>query len=1193
MKKILGLDIGTNSIGWAFIDYNESEETGYIHGIGSRIVPMETKNIDEFKKGASITKNLARRTARSERRMRQRYKLRRNKLLQVFDIIMPQKTYLDTETNQFVCNAKTIEEFKMDWKAATVSDDMFVYFLRQKALNDKIDLSELFKVLYHLAQRRGFKSGRLEKNMEKASKTTSNVVIQNVLIKAVHDSGEKNKKAQTKWIITYNDNQLAYSYSKSFQRFIDKELIVKINPQKEEFQISIPSSKESWTIRRDELDKKINESDLTVGSYYYEQLKKAAVNGAHYKIKDRIVQRSRYVDEFNAIWAKQADFHPEIKDMDVRNKVIHAIFPSNESLQQEAKNKNLGEIIRDYIIYYQRPLKSQKKLISECRYEKFHKVTPRSIPIFEEFRSWQQINNVKIYDTNERFVRYLSDFEKSLLYNTVFDKNKEVDDKKIISALKINSNDVIVKLGKTRTLKGNTTRCILRGVLKKYFDPEKQISKGKKSDLEATKTDLFLENHDNVMAIWHILYSIDDEKQIHNAFKSQFPDFSEELITELSDINFEKQYGSISSKACKKLLPLMRAGNYFELNNIHAKTTERITRLMNAEEDERDKYVEDVIKDKLSKIDSIIDCQGLSYWEAASIVYGSHSDKPVEKYTASEFIQPLTRHSLRNPIVEQIVNETLSIVKAVWDTWEQRPDEIRVELSRELRMSADERKSYTTLIEKNEEENKEIKKALKEIENANHLSPSHLLKYKLWLEANKKSPYTGKTIPISLLFTEGYQIEHIIPKTRYFDNSRKNVTVCEALNNDEKSDRIAYQYIKEGGQDTLPLDKFEEHIRATFSKKKANWILQEKIPEGFIERQMKLTEYISVAVKEELAKVAPVQTSTGLVTDMLKEQWGLTRLFKKELASRYENIDKSLVFRSKDNDGRDKIDIEHWDKRVDHRHHALDALAIACATRSHVKNLNDLNIRFEEQQNKLKRKELMQTELKSLRKFRLPWQGFVEQATFHLQNLIVSIKNRKRLLSKGRNLNTVKKEGKKSLHKQTKFANKDPSKLAVNIVRGALHGPNPIGEIRRFEKISSEAYFKKYDRFKNFVAHDWQREVLLKKISKHNDDPKLVLKSIKTDDFMHPNGSILRGDWISLSVPKYVFRRPLNASSTLTQLKAVADICLKDSILKHLVEYGQFPKEKLEGEEKVKNSDTDVKNAIEKAFNEEGRALKK
>ncbi len=84
MKTILGLDLGTNSIGWALVKHNFEKRKGEILGMGSRIIPMGTDKQD-YEKGVGITKNADRRTKRTIRKMNKRYKLRRNKLLYILN----------------------------------------------------------------------------------------------------------------------------------------------------------------------------------------------------------------------------------------------------------------------------------------------------------------------------------------------------------------------------------------------------------------------------------------------------------------------------------------------------------------------------------------------------------------------------------------------------------------------------------------------------------------------------------------------------------------------------------------------------------------------------------------------------------------------------------------------------------------------------------------------------------------------------------------------------------------------------------------------------------------------------------------------------------------------------------------------------------------------------------------------------
>ncbi len=87
MKKILGLDLGTNSIGWALIKQDFDNKQGEILGMGSRIIPMSQDIKDEFGKGNSISQTADRTNFRGIRRIRERYLLRRERLHRVLNIL--------------------------------------------------------------------------------------------------------------------------------------------------------------------------------------------------------------------------------------------------------------------------------------------------------------------------------------------------------------------------------------------------------------------------------------------------------------------------------------------------------------------------------------------------------------------------------------------------------------------------------------------------------------------------------------------------------------------------------------------------------------------------------------------------------------------------------------------------------------------------------------------------------------------------------------------------------------------------------------------------------------------------------------------------------------------------------------------------------------------------------------------------
>src|SRR5690606_33356289 len=185
MKKILGLDLGTNSIGAAIINIPESFEDygkeGTIEWLGSRIIPMEgfvsTKTgkpfkenpLESFSKGVGISKAATRRVKRGSRRLKHRYKLRRTRLIKVFKILgwlsndFPndfKKEYRNNENFKFNISdylpfsERTIEEAKELLGAKnsrgkiTLPEDWIVYYLRKKALTQRITFSELARITY-------------------------------------------------------------------------------------------------------------------------------------------------------------------------------------------------------------------------------------------------------------------------------------------------------------------------------------------------------------------------------------------------------------------------------------------------------------------------------------------------------------------------------------------------------------------------------------------------------------------------------------------------------------------------------------------------------------------------------------------------------------------------------------------------------------------------------------------------------------------------------------------------------------------------------------------------------------------------------------------------------------------------------------------------------------------------------------
>ena len=148
MKKILGLDLGTNSIGWAVVNEAENEtEQSSIIKIGVRVNPLTTDELGNFEKGKSITTNSDRTLKRSARRNLQRYKLRKEALIKIL------------KNNNFISDDTILSEQGNKTTFET-------YSLRAKAVEQEITLTEFARVLLMLNKKRGYKSSRKAKSTD-------------------------------------------------------------------------------------------------------------------------------------------------------------------------------------------------------------------------------------------------------------------------------------------------------------------------------------------------------------------------------------------------------------------------------------------------------------------------------------------------------------------------------------------------------------------------------------------------------------------------------------------------------------------------------------------------------------------------------------------------------------------------------------------------------------------------------------------------------------------------------------------------------------------------------------------------------------------------------------------------------------------------------------------------------------------
>lgn len=1139
MKKILGLDLGTTSIGWSFINEAEKEiESSSIIKTGVRIVPLTTDEEVDFKKGNTISINADRTLKRGARRGLQRFKQRRHALLEIF-------TKIKFITTDFI------------YAETGLSTTFSSYQLRAKSATEPVTKEELVQVLLMLNKKRGYKSSRKAKTAEEGEaidgmkiakeifedNLTPGQWVYNSLSKEgkfIPDFYRSDLQKELEKIVRFqnqfytdqiNDKLLEDLKGKSrtltsqhFSKTLKIELTENKGTREETKLQHYKWRNEALTCKLDlkvlafiitEINNQINQSsgylgaisdrskelyfnNETVGQFQYKQLQK----NAHTKLKNQVFYRQDYLDEFEKIWDVQTKFHPEL----------------NEKLKLE---------IRDITIFYQRKLKSQKHLVSFCEFEKGHKAIPKSSPLFQEFRIWQNLNNIVVKNEATKEVFELSEELKQLIAEELQFK-ESMTDVQMLTFCELKKGTHTVNFKK---IEGSRTNTFIYKAFQKILEVEgyeMDFHKMKPLEIAEAVDSIFktLNINTNILSfnpsiqgndfdkqsyyqLWHLLYSAEDDDKLKQTLKNKFG-FKENHIPFLLNINLQADYGSLSAKAIKKILPHLTDGHIY---------------------------------DKA--------CTLVGYNHSSSLTTQQNNDRVLK-----DTIELLKKNSLRNPVVQKILNQMINVINAIIkDPAMGKPDEIRVELARELKNNNEQRSEMTKAINKSTIEHEQIRKILHIEFGIPRVTRNDIIRYKLWKETDGISLYTGKPIEPSKLFTKEYDIEHIIPKSRLFDDSFSNKTICERQLNIDKSNKTAYSFLQEK-LSAVEFDQFEKRVKSLFgklSRTKQNKLLMadNEIPEGFIERQLRETQYIAKKAKEILLEVSRNVTATiGSVTDKLRDDWELVDVMKELNWNKYDKL--GLTFEEKGKNGERLYKIKDWTKRNDHRHHAMDAITVAFTKPAYIQYLNNLNAKT---QGDKKANAVLGIETKYLEKdknnklrFKKPMPNFREEAKKQLESILISYKAKNKVVTKNKN-NTKKSGGTNQKIQLTP--------------RGQLHEATIYGKLQQYvtkeEKINAN-FTKDYVAK---VAKKEYREVLLKRLQENDNDPKKAFtgKNVlaKNPVYLDKEKTITLPEKVKIVwlEDDYTIRKDITPD---LKIDKVIDVGLKTILQNRLKEFGNDPK---------------------------------
>ncbi|MCB0710326.1 MAG: type II CRISPR RNA-guided endonuclease Cas9 [Chitinophagaceae bacterium] len=819
----------------------------------------------------------------------------------------------------------------------------------------------------------------------------------------------------------------------------------------------------------------IKENGFTIGQYFFHELQK----NKYYKIKEQVFPREAYIEEFDAICKAQQQFY------------------------QTELTDSLVEEIRNDIIYFQRKLKSQKGLVSICEFEGRiqkdsisgkdifvgPKVAPRTSPLFQLCRIWELVNNITLKVKNPEGSKYkwsdyiLTSDEKQNLVNHL-SINSKLTYTEFLKILKLKKEDVFANKQIQKDLQGNITYSSIAAIIKNEdllrFNVEINTIDDKALLIDKKTGEVLEERNKQTVnkeiereplyQLWHTIYSIKEIDECKAALVKRFG-INERDAENLALIDFNKQaFGDKSNKAMRKILPYLM--------------------------------------------------QGFNYAQACSLAGYNHSKSLTkveqENIVTDDNLVLLPKNSLRQPVVEKILNQMINLINTLIGKYG-KPDEIRVELARELKQSKEERNDADKQNSLNKKLNEEISKRITDLKLP--ATKRNIQKYKFifpsrekkWNEAQviNQCIYCGETFNLTeALSGDNFDVDHIIPRSLLFDDSQTNKVLVHRKCNANKTNTTAYDYIASKGdaaltayiervdswfkQGVLSYGKmqrlkisYNEYLERKKNKKETE--ADKKLWENFIDRQLRETAYIARKARQLLKRICNnVYTTEGSITATLRRLWGWDDVLMNLQLPKYKAIGLTLINEWTSEHGKHKHhkeEILNWSKRDDHRHHAIDALVVACTKQGFIQRMNTLNasdVRNEMKKEVEEAKNIYNEKLTLLEQYLTGKKPFnTKQVEEAAAKILVSFKPGKRVAT----VSKLKAKGKNEIK-------------GVITPRGALSEESVYGKIKSTEIGKKVNYL-----FENshLIFKPYIKVLVDERITTFNGDIKKALMSLKKE----------------------------------------------------------------------------------------------
>ena len=788
----LGLDLGTNSLGWAALrlkplattdDVADRQDTRRepdgILAAGSRIF----SDGRDPKSGASLA--VDRRDARAMRRRRDRLQQRQRALMKylVADGLFPAD----------VAERKALER-----------EDPFA--LRARALDEALPLPLLGRAIWHLNQRRGFKSNR---------KTD----------KPDEDAGK-----------------IAIGIGRLREKIAEDEAACDAEPG-------------SWTFGKWLHERRQPTEDHPDGRSVRTRLRPedgADAKGTGY---DFYPDRALLEEEFDAIWTVQAPHRLGVLTREVHDRLYE-------------------------IVFHQRPLKAP--VVGTCTFGSGETRLAKAHPLFQRRRLLEEVNALKIVRAGEIAER-LTPEQRDLLVLKLKDKN-EVSFESLRKTLRLDPDARFNKESENRTkLKGDEVAAVMGaktrfGTRWQHLSPDEQWTVVSK--LEAAQSD------EDVAA-----------------FRAWIVDtylFTQEQAKAVSAARLPQGHGRFGETATRGLIEALT----FERDSQGRVVvySEAVTALGSGRHHSDFRTGE--IHDSLPYYGTVLERHLLPGT-------GNASD-PDEKRIGR----------LTNPTVHIGLNQLRRTVNRLIERFGP-PAEIAVELARELKLTDEEKKKRNR--ENNENRLAAEMRSRKLLEIGQPDTGANRALLKLWEELDgnalgRQCIYTGQVISPTMLFSGEVEVDHILPFQATLDDSNGNKLVCIREANRLKRKRSPFETWGHTDQWEDIAARAARLPRGKRSRFEPDAMERHKEDGGFLARQLVDTQYLSRLAREYLSSLYPgsgegsskVWVSPGRLTEMVRRKLGLNDLLPDHNFAGGADQPKN---------------------RLDHRHHAIDAIVIAIVDR--------------------------------------------------------------------------------------------------------------------------------------------------------------------------------------------------------------------------------------------------------------------